>query len=743
MGSNRVINKRTKQGVAIAVTLMIIITGFITTTFSAASTLVGLDLNQYIVNLDIGEKKSVKSTTNPADSTDKGVTWSSDNENVATVSQTGEINAIGAGTAIIKATSTANPLISSTCTAAIEVPTLLNMTFNGNPKTSIAFDWYTSPKTTGTVLQVIEKTKLINGKFPATGFVSYRGTGTVINTFMNISDRGYTSSSPKVIGNYTQFCSHKVIANNLKPGTLYAYRAGDGDAARWSSIGSFTTDSEDIQPFHFVVTTDTQGSVKNVFDLWADTFQKAIITVNPKFIALTGDMTDDGDIESTFQWFMGIPKTQFATTPFVPVFGSHETNDQKNPSLNFFYHYNLPKDVGIGYRTTWAGGKDFGKSYEDGSVYSFEYGNALFMVLNGQYEGKLINNYDTGKGISWVDPQFTAQCNWMKTQVANSDKKWKFVLIHKGPFSAGNNTKYEWSRIAFTRFVLTPLLNELKIDVVFEGHDHMYMRSNQMVGDQNSTKTVFKDESGNVIDPEGTLYLMSATAGSKYYTENPTLYLGDYFAAIDEQPSKKMFIDVSVTDEVLKIKSYTAALNEAVSVYDQYGIKKTLPIMVSKVQINKPSATLNVSGTLKLTAAITPVNATNTTVNWTSSNTNIAVVSAAGVVTAKAKGVAVITATTASGIKKSTCKITVLQSVKSVKLNKTSISLKRGKTFKLTATVSPANASNKKVTWKSGSTKIATVSSTGLIKAKTKGTVYISVYTVEGKKSARCKVIIK
>jgi len=542
--------------------------------FSTA--LVGLNLNQYIVDLAIGDTNdSLKVITDPEYAFDKEVIWSSNNEAVAKVVD-GKITAVSAGTATITATSTVDKSIIATCIAAVKVPTLLNMSFNGDTKTSIAFDWYTSPKITETVVQVIEKSKLIGDKFPLQGFTTYKGTSTVIKTFMNTDDRDYDEDSDSVKGKYMQFSSHKAIADKLKPGTLYAYRAGNGDEDGWSQIGSFTTDAEGNQPFHFAVTTDTQGSEIERFNLWQDTFKTISEKINPKFVALTGDMTDDGDIEKTMQWFLGIPEKQFANTPFAPVFGSHETNDESNPSNNFFYHYNVPKDVGIGYRTTYGDRENpnnFGESYEDGSVYSFEYGDALFMMFNGQYEGKLIDNNDPSKGVEWVDPQFTAQLDWMKKQVANSDKKWKFVLMHKGPFSAGDNADGEWGRVVFTRHYLAPLLNQLGVDVVFEGHDHMYMRSHQMLGDKIADKNIVTDEYGNVVDPSGTLYMMTGTAAAKFYEKNE--HVDDYFAKIDVQTFKKMFVDVSVTDDVLKLTTYTAVKGEDISVYDTYSIKKT------------------------------------------------------------------------------------------------------------------------------------------------------------------------
>jgi lysophospholipase L1-like esterase len=167
------------------------------------------------------------------------------------------------------------------------------------------------------------------------------------------------------------------------------------------------------------------------------------------------------------------------------------------------------------------------------------------------------------------------------------------------------------------------------------------------------------------------------------------------------------------------------------------------PVAVTSVKLSKTLATLKVSQTLQLTATVSPVNAANKAIKWTTSNYRIATVSSTGKITARTKGLVSITATTVSGAKKAVCKVTVLQPVRSVKLSRTSLTLRIGKTYKLIATISPSNASNKRVTWRSTNTKIATVSSTGTIRAKAKGTVYIRVCTVDGKKTASCKVIVK
>ncbi len=163
----------------------------------------------------------------------------------------------------------------------------------------------------------------------------------------------------------------------------------------------------------------------------------------------------------------------------------------------------------------------------------------------------------------------------------------------------------------------------------------------------------------------------------------------------------------------------------------------------ASVKLSKTTSALKVSQTLQLTATINPTDAYPKVVSWKSSNTKVAIVSTSGRITAKAPGTATITVTTASLLKTATCKVTVTQPVKSVKLSKTSLTLSKGKTYILKATISPSNASNKRVTWKSSKKSVATVSTSGKITARGRGTAYITVTTVDGGKTARCKVIVK
>ena len=170
-------------------------------------------------------------------------------------------------------------------------------------------------------------------------------------------------------------------------------------------------------------------------------------------------------------------------------------------------------------------------------------------------------------------------------------------------------------------------------------------------------------------------------------------------------------------------------------------------IKVNKITLNKTTASVTKGKNLQLTATVAPGNATKKEVKWSTSNKNVAMVSPSGLVTAKSAGTATITCTAqdGSGVK-ATCKITVknpVVKVTKVTLNKTTATLAPKETLTLKATVTPTNATNKAVTWKSSNTKIATVSSSGKVTAKAAGTVTITCRTKDGSgKKATCKITV-
>ena len=170
------------------------------------------------------------------------------------------------------------------------------------------------------------------------------------------------------------------------------------------------------------------------------------------------------------------------------------------------------------------------------------------------------------------------------------------------------------------------------------------------------------------------------------------------------------------------------------------------PIIVNSIKLKQIDSTVPVGTTLQLNAIITPLNASNKTIIWSSSNNQIAKVSASGLVYGLKPGMVTITATTSNG-KKATCIIRVNIPPKSISLNKTATTMSKGDTLKLNVNFNPINTTSKEVNWKSSNPKVVSVNSLKTIngfvtiKAESVGTATITATHKYGQ-IAVCKVTV-
>ena len=166
---------------------------------------------------------------------------------------------------------------------------------------------------------------------------------------------------------------------------------------------------------------------------------------------------------------------------------------------------------------------------------------------------------------------------------------------------------------------------------------------------------------------------------------------------------------------------------------------------VTGVTLDKSSLELEEGKTETIKATVEPADAVNKAVTWKSSDTNIATVSADGVVKAVKEGTAQITVTTADGGKSATCEVKIKKAnkqVTGVTLDQSSLKLEKGKTAALKAVIAPADAANQNVKWLSSMPAVATVSADGVVTAVKEGTATITVVTEDGSKSATCEITV-
>ncbi|MDR0866460.1 MAG: Ig-like domain-containing protein [Candidatus Symbiothrix sp.] len=269
-------------------------------------------------------------------------------------------------------------------------------------------------------------------------------------------------------------------------------------------------------------------------------------------------------------------------------------------------------------------------------------------------------------------------------------------------------------------------------------------------GSYTATSTIYV---GEVIDVTGVTLNHS---GHTFTAVNQTLQLTPTVEPVNATNSSVSYFSsnptVATVDPVTGLVTAKGVGTATITVTTEDGSKTAtceiaVYIPVSNVQISPAIVpVLTAEGeTQQLTPVFTPTNATNQNVTWVSNYPEFAAVDEhTGLVTAVSSGSATITVTTEDGGKTATRAVTVTIPVSGVELNKNELTfIALSATETLVATVLPATAANKAVTWSTSDATVATVdASTGLITAKKRGEAIITVTTTDGNHTATCDVTV-
>ncbi|MBQ7957115.1 MAG: metallophosphoesterase family protein [Clostridia bacterium] len=373
---------------------------------------------------------------------------------------------------------------------------------------------------------------------------------------------------------------HKVKLTALKPGTEYLYRVGDDVADEWSEIRSFTTDNGD-ENFKFIAITDVQAGNEDNFRKASNVMKTAYETMpDADFFAHMGDYVNDCTQEE-WDWYFNNFNFVHSSLVHVPAAGNHDgniTNKINHYWFDSMFNMDPPEEC----------------IRAEGVYYAFDYGNAHIVVLN----------------TNDMYPMTVQQTNWIKNEMNSSDAQWKIILMHRAFYSAGKNLIKPDTIIM--REQLLPLFDELDIDFVMAGHDHVYMRTHQVKGDKLVEDVTYVTEDFNgvettfAVDPDGACHVLPGTAGTKTYSINDYVFdcvfdsnivancfsqrdIGDrgIFSTVEIQGGKLVYNAYAV--------DYETGEKELV---DTYAIKKTTEGEASdKTMLPTDSATTGVAQT--------------------------------------------------------------------------------------------------------------------------------------------------
>lgn len=486
------------------------------------------------------------------------------------------------------------------------------------------------------------------------------------NTYQeNVTEFTGTSEKYKDIDEVSYY-ANKVTVTGLKENTTYYYQYFlNGE---WSEVSHFTTG--DTKSFSVMYVGDPQiGSSKGQTPSESESAQTAEIAArndsfswnktltaatkeHPEidFMISAGDQInntkEDNPQELEYAGFLS-PRAM-SSLPIAPTIGNHDSL-----FANFQNHFNVP-NPDTGEEGATAAGYD----------YFYSYGDVLFITLD-------TNNYNVASHEKLLQ----------KAIASHKDAKWKIVTFHQDIYGSGKD--HSDSDGIILRTQLTTLFDKYDIDVVLQGHDHTYSRTYMLTSDgkehksygsdalqnaDDTAKAEFQKENlcykivdktqGTVTNPDGVLYMeANSSTGSKFYNLIPTQQ--DYIAA-RSQTWTPTYSVIDFNGDSLTINTYD--VNTGKTIDKSFTIKKTeettpTTIAVKKVTLNKTKLTLKKGKTAVLQASVTPKNATNKKVTYTSSNKTVATVFQNGKVTGKKAGTATITAK--CGSKKATCKVTV------------------------------------------------------------------------------------
>ena len=281
-----------------------------------------------------------------------------------------------------------------------------------------------------------------------------------------------------------------------------------------------------------------------------------------------GDFVNDCTNEEWDSYFRNFEFMNMNTT-LVPVAGNHEGNLQ-------WFKFNNMFNIGEAENS----------SVITGCYYSFDWGDAHFAVLNSND----------------MYPMSASQLNWLKNDMNSSDAQWKIVLMHRALYSAGKNINKPDTIIM--RNLLLPVIDELGIDVVFAGHDHMYMRTEPVKGEKAQTaQTVTEVWNGEsttfALNPDGTTHILPSTAGTKRYRVNEDAIppIHENSALARDTKDGGVFATVSLDSGHFVYKAYMVDDETGEkTLIDSYAIKKTERNTVDEDYKELPTSILFTSG---------------------------------------------------------------------------------------------------------------------------------------------------
>lgn len=688
----------------------------------------GVSLSPKELSLEVNQEATLIATVSPSDATNREVTWTSNNTDVATVDQDGKVIAIGEGETTI-VVETADGGFKDTCSVTVTEPDI--------PVTSISFDYETlemDPGDSLTLNVTIEPEnatdKSLAWSSSDENIVDVDDNGKITAISSGTATIQAYSNSGQVTATCTVTVKEIIVPVTkitVSPDTLTLV-VGDSENLSATVEPENATDKS-------VKWTSGDESVATVDD-------SGLVTAVAAGGCTIYASTLDGGISGSCTVTVNNP-----TYPTTSVqLSENEISIEENTSHTLEVTI-LPENTTD--TASWSSNDEsVAKVDQSGNVTAVAPGTAIITVTSGEYSDTCYVTV-TQAVVPADSIVITDMQSNPLSSIGLAVGETQQVSCTISPETATDNT-VTWSYTGERVFEITEEgTNSCTITAIAAGTATLVATSNSdpdVYGECVVTvnAAVVPVESVTV-DPEevsvdvGDTTTLTATIEPENATDQSiTWESGDTsIATVNEQG---VVTGVAVGDCTI----YAYSSNREIYGTCQVFVDEPI-IPVTNIVIDPDTLTLETDDVRELSATVEPETATDQSITWQSSNQEVATVNEQGVVTAIGEGTCEIYAYSSDGDVHGTCSVTVNEphiAITSISIDPGEISLEVGDTQELTVTIEPEDATDQSVTWSSNNEEVATVDENGLVTAIGVGEAEITVTATDGGETATCFVSV-
>ncbi len=338
---------------------------------------------------------------------------------------------------------------------------------------------------------------------------------------LHLNGKDYTASVSfaSKSGSYV----NRITVDGLKASTKYEFTITSGEGNLSKAHTYVTKDFGNGKAFSFAAVEDPQIGASGNAETDSQGWKKTLDAIREDgadyaFLFSMGDQVNTNVDENEYSYFLSSMTAETAVLPFVNMEGNHDVL-----AKNYTDHFTDPNVT------------DYGTVLPGDGDYSFTYNGVLFMVLN-------TNNLSVSQHKAFLE----------QTVAEHEDATWKVVCFHKSVYSVANHVTD--TDITILRDGLSPIFTALDVDVVLQGHDHVYARSYIMGGESGKEADTGKGVQKDIYQPDGVQYItLNSSSGSKFYSITSEAFT---YTAVQNQEKVPNYSHVSITKDTFTVTTY-------------------------------------------------------------------------------------------------------------------------------------------------------------------------------------------